>query len=215
MPKTRVKICGLKTRESVTAVVDAGAAYLGFNFVPRSKRSVDIETARDLAADVKPGVAKVGLVLDAGNETLDAINARVPLDMIQLHGEETPERVAEVRARYGLPVMKAIGIADESDLEKLEIFAAVADQLLVDAKPSSAADLPGGTGLSFDWRLIANRRWPVPWMLAGGLTAENVAEAIALTGAKQVDVASGVESAPGVKDAEMIRAFIAAACASA
>ncbi len=211
MSQTRVKICGLKTRESVTAAVDAGAAYLGFNFVPRSKRFVDVETARDLAANVKPGVAKVGLVLDADNETLDAINARVPLDMIQLHGEETPERVAEVRARYGLPVMKAIGIADESDLEKLEIFAAVADQLLVDAKPPSVADLPGGTGLSFDWRLIANRRWPVPWMLAGGLTAENVAEAIALTGAKQVDVASGVESAPGVKDAGMIRAFIASA----
>ncbi len=215
MPQTRVKICGLKTRESVTAAVDAGAAYLGFNFVPRSKRFVDIETARDLAADVKPGVAKVGLVLDADNETLDAINARVPLDMIQLHGEETPERVTEVRARYGLPVMKAIGIAGKSDLEKLEAFATVADQLLVDAKPPSAADLPGGTGLSFDWRLIANRRWPVPWMLAGGLTSENVAKAIALTGAKQVDVASGVESAPGVKDAEMIRAFIAAACASA
>lgn len=211
MSETRVKICGLKTRESVTAAVDAGAAYVGFNFVQRSKRYVDIETARDLAADIRPGVAKVGLVLDADDEMLDAINARVPLDMIQLHGDETPERVAEVKARYGLPVMKAIGIADEADLEKLDSFATVADQVLVDAKPPEATDLPGGTGLTFDWRLIANRRWPVPWMLAGGLTPENVAQAIALTGAKQVDVASGVESAPGVKDADMIRAFIAAA----
>lgn len=211
MSRARVKICGLKTREDVVAAVDAGAAYLGFNFVQRSKRFVDIETARDLAADVKPGVAKVGLVLDADDQTLDAINARVPLDMIQLHGSETPERVAEVRERYGLPVMKAIGISDASDLEKLDNFAPVADQLLVDAKPTSSADLPGGTGLTFDWRLIANLRWPVPWMLAGGLTAGNVAEAIALTGANQVDVASGVESAPGIKDPDMIRAFIAAA----
>ena len=211
MSQTRVKICGLKTRESVSAAVDAGAAYLGFNFVQRSKRFVDIETARDLAADVPPGVAKVGLVLDADDATLDAINERVPLDMIQLHGEETPTRVAEVKARYGLPVMKAVGIADEGDLEKLDVYGAVADQLLVDTKPPKTGDLPGGTGLTFDWRLIANRRWTVPWMLAGGLTPENVAEAISLTGTKQVDVASGVESAPGVKDAELIRAFIAAA----
>lgn len=211
MSQTRVKICGLKTRESVTAAVEAGAAYLGFNFVQRSKRYVDIETARDLAADVQPGVAKVGLVLDFDNAALDAINARVPLDMIQLHGEETPDRVAEIRARYGLPVMKAVGISGEGDLAKLDSYAGVADQLLVDAKPSDAADLPGGTGVTFDWRLIANRRWTLPWMLAGGLTAANVGEAIALTGAKQVDVASGVESAPGVKDSEMIRAFIAAA----
>ncbi len=211
MSQTRVKICGLKTRESVTAAVEAGAAYLGFNFVQRSKRYVDIETARDLAADVQPGVAKVGLVLDFDNAALDAINARVPLDMIQLHGEETPDRVAEIRARYGLPVMKAVGISGEGDLAKLDSYAGVADQLLVDAKPSDAADLPGGTGVTFDWRLIANRRWTSPWMLAGGLTAANVGEAIALTGAKQVDVASGVESAPGVKDSEMIRAFIAAA----
>ncbi len=211
MSQTRVKICGLKTRESVSAAVDAGAAYLGFNFVQRSKRFVDIETARDLAADVPPGVAKVALVLDADDAALDAINERVPLDMIQLHGEETPARVAEVKARYGLPVMKAVGIADEGDLEKLDVYGAVADQLLVDTKPPKTGDLPGGTGLTFDWRLIANRRWTVPWMLAGGLTPDNVAEAISLTGAKQVDVASGVESAPGVKDAELIRAFIAAA----
>ncbi len=211
MADTRVKICGLKTRDSVMAAAEAGAAYLGFNFVERSKRFVDISTARDLAVEVPPGVAKVALVLDADDATLDAITSAVPLDMLQLHGEEPPERVAEVKARYGLPVMKAVGIADESDLAALDLYGAVADQLLVDTKPPKSGDLPGGTGLSFDWRLIANRRWPVPWMLAGGLTTENVAEAISLTGARQVDVASGVESAPGVKDPDLIRAFIAAA----
>ncbi len=210
MPQTRVKICGLKTHDSVTAAVEAGAAYLGFNFVERSKRYVSPETARDLAFDVPPGVAKVALVLDASDAELDAITATVPLDMLQLHGEEAADRVAQVKARYGLPVMKAVGIADESDLATLDVFGAVADQLLVDTKPPKDGDLPGGTGLSFDWRLIANRRWPVPWMLAGGLTPGNVGEAIALTGAKQVDVASGVESAPGVKDPALIRAFLAA-----
>lgn len=211
MSNTRVKICGLKTRDTVASAVEAGAAYLGFNFVEKSKRFVDIATARDLAADVSPGIAKVALVLDADNAALDDITSRVPLDMLQLHGEEPPERVTEVKARYGLPVMKAVGIGDESDLAKLDIYGAVADQLLVDTKPPAQGDLPGGTGLTFDWRLIANRRWPVPWMLAGGLTPDNVAEAIALTGTRQVDVASGVESAPGVKDTGLIRAFLNAA----
>lgn len=210
MSNIRVKICGLKTRDSVNAAVGAGAAYLGFNFVERSKRYVDILTARDLAIDVPPGVAKVALVLDADDETLDAITEAVPLDMLQLHGHETAERVAEVKARFGLPVMKAVGIAGAEDLAALETFGKVADQLLVDTKPPREGELPGGTGLAFDWRLIANRRWPVPWMLAGGLTPANVAEAIALTGARQVDVASGVESAPGEKDADLIRAFLSA-----
>lgn len=210
MSDIRVKICGLKTRESVVAAVDAGAAYLGFNFVERSKRYIDIATARDLAIDVPPGVAKVALVLDADDAVLDAITKAVPLDMLQLHGEESPDRVAEVKVRYGLPVMKAVGISDAADLEALDLYSQVADQLLVDTKPPKDGDLPGGTGLTFDWRLIANRRWPVPWMLAGGLTPENVAQAVALTGANQVDVASGVESAPGVKDAALMRAFLAA-----
>lgn len=210
MSDIRVKICGLKTRESVVAAVDAGAAYLGFNFVERSKRYVDIATARDLAIDVPPGVAKVALVLDADDAALDAITKAVPLDMLQLHGEESPDRVTEVKVRYGLPVMKAVGISDAADLEALDLYSQVADQLLVDTKPPKDGDLPGGTGLTFDWRLIANRRWPVPWMLAGGLTPENVAQAVALTGANQVDVASGVESAPGVKDAALMRAFLAA-----
>ena len=135
----------------------------------------------------------------------------VPIDMLQLHGHETPDRVLAVKARYGLPVMKAVGVADASDLVKLDTYLKVADQILVDAKPPKEADLPGGNGLAFDWRLIAGRRWPIPWMLAGGLSPQNVAEAIAMTGAGQVDVSSGVESAPGVKDAARIAAFVAAA----
>ena len=133
--------------------------------------------------------------------------------MLQLHGRESPDRVAQVRARYRLPVMKAIGLADEGDLPAIIAFSTVADQILIDAKPPRGADLPGGNGLAFDWRLLAGRRWLRPWMLAGGLTAENVAEAVRLTGARQVDVSSGVESAPGVKDAARIAAFVAAACA--
>ncbi|WP_413718051.1 phosphoribosylanthranilate isomerase [Silicimonas sp. MF1-12-2] len=212
---TRVKICGLSAPESVAAAVDCGAAYVGFVFFAKSPRNVSIEQARNLAVEVPPGVAKVGLVVDADDAFLDDILARVPLDMIQLHGSESPERVAEVRRRIGLPVMKAVGIADEDDIAKIDLYSPVADQLLIDAKPPRHAVLPGGNGLSFDWRLIANRRWSVPWMLAGGLTAENVGEAIALTGARQVDVSSGVESAPGVKDAGMICAFLQNAMALA
>ena len=158
------------------------------------------------------GLGKVGLVVDADDATLDALMHRVPLDFLQLHGRETPDRVAEIRTRYGLPVIKAIGIASAQDLDQIDRFAPVCDQLLVDAKPPRDAVLPGGNGLTFDWRLLAQRKfWPRPWLLAGGLTAANVAQAIRLTGAVQVDVASGVESAVGVKDAALIRAFVAAA----
>ena len=207
----RVKICGLCRPEHVAAAVDAGAAYLGLNFFPPSPRAVSPETAAGLAAGVPVGVAKVGLFVDADNALLDAVLRLVPLDMLQLHGREAPERVAEVKARFGLPVMKAVGVAGEADLPALAAFSRVADQLLVDAKPPPGAALPGGLGVPFDWRLIAGRRWPLPWMLAGGLTPVNVAEAIRLTGARQVDVSSGVETAPGVKDAGLIQAFIAAA----
>lgn len=208
---TRVKICGLSTPESVGAAVEGGAAYVGLVFFAKSPRNVTLTQARDLAVDVPPGVAKVALTVDADDAFIDEITRVVPLDMLQLHGHETPERVAEVRRRTGLPVMKAVGIADEEDLAQIDLYSGVADQLLIDAKPPRTATLPGGNGLSFDWRLIANRRWSLPWMLAGGLTPGNVAAAIALTGARQVDVSSGVESAPGVKDNALIRAFIKAA----
>lgn len=209
--RTRVKICGLKTPETVAAAVEAGAAYIGFNFFEPSPRYVAPETAAALALEVPPGVVKVGLTVDADDATLDRLVGTVPLDMLQLHGHESPERVAEVRARYGLPVMKVIGVATGADLAALDEHESVADQILVDAKAPRGAVLPGGNGLTFDWRLIAGRQWRKPWMLAGGLTAENVAAAVRLTGARQVDLSSGVETAPGVKDPALIRAFMKAA----
>lgn len=207
----KVKICGLREVAHVEAAARAGAAYVGFVFFPKSPRNLSVEVAQRLALCVPPGLAKVALTVDADDAMLDALIDAVPLDMLQLHGHETPARVAEVRTRYGLPVMKAVGIADENDLPQLLDYSLVADQILVDAKPPRGAALPGGNGLAFDWRLLAGRRWLRPWMLAGGLTPENVAEAIRLTGARQVDVSSGVESAPGVKDSDRIAAFIAAA----
>ncbi|HEY0275593.1 MAG TPA: phosphoribosylanthranilate isomerase [Paenirhodobacter sp.] len=208
---TRVKICGLTRPEYVSQAVAAGAGYLGFVFFAKSPRQVSIPLARDLVLRVPVGVAKVGLLVDATDDEIAAILAQVPLDMLQLHGKESPARVAKVRARFGLPVMKAIGVAVAADLAQIPAFEAVADQILVDAKAPKDAVLPGGNGLVFDWRLIAGREWARPWMLAGGLRPDNVTEAVRLTGARQVDVSSGVESAPGEKDAARMQAFVAAA----
>jgi len=207
----RIKICGLTRPEHVAAAAASGANYLGFVFFDRSPRNLSLAVARDLALAVPAGIAKVGLVVDAGDAALDALLAAVPLDMLQLHGHEPVARVAEVRARYGLPVMKAIGVATEADLAAVAEYGRVADQILVDAKAPVGAALPGGNGRAFDWALLSHRRWPGPWMLAGGLSPANVAEAIYLTGARQVDVSSGVESAPGAKDARLIADFIKAA----
>ena len=207
----RVKICGLTRPQDMGAVAQAGAAYAGLVFFAKSPRAVSPAQARAIALAAPVGLAKVGLFVDGDDALFDAVLAEAPLDILQLHGRETPERMAELRARYGLPLIKAIGVAGADDLPKLVEYGSIADMLLVDAKPPKDAVLPGGNGLTFDWRLIAGRRWPVPWMLAGGLTAGNVAEAITLTGATQVDVSSGVESAPGVKDPAMIRDFVAAA----
>ncbi len=211
MADTRVKVCGLRSPADVAAVATAGAAYAGFVFFARSPRHLTLPEARLAALAAPLGLVKVALVVDADDTTLDAIVEHVPLDMLQLHGHETPERVAQLKARYGLPVIKAIGVADEGDLAGLMEMSLAADQLLIDAKPPGGADLPGGNGLAFDWRLLVGRKWLRPWMLAGGLTPGNVAEAIRLTGARQVDVSSGVESAPGVKDHALIAAFVAAA----
>lgn len=205
-----VKICGVKTPETLRVAAEAGAGCVGFNFFPKSPRYLAPEAARALAASAPAGLLKVALLVDPDDALVDAI-AALPIDMIQLHGAESAARVAAIRARAGLPVMKAVGVGDETDLPALAHYEAVADQLLVDARPPRGAALPGGNGLAFDWRLIAGRRWARPWMLAGGLNAANVAAAIRLTGARQVDVSSGVESAPGAKDAGMIRAFIRAA----
>lgn len=210
--RIRVKICGLTAARDVTAAAAAGAGYVGFVFFPRSPRHVQVPQAAALAAGVPPGLCKVALTVDATDAELDHILAAVAIDMLQLHGSESPARVAAVKRRYGLPVMKAVGVTDASDMDRIDLYSDVADQLLIDAKPVAGADLPGGNGLAFDWRLLAGRKyWRRPWMLAGGLTPGNVAEAIRVTGARQVDVSSGVERAPGVKDGDRIRAFLTAA----
>lgn len=212
MTDVAVKICGLTAPDHVRAAADAGARYVGFVFFSKSPRHLDLDAAAGLSQLVPAGVAKVALTVNATDEELDRIIARVPLDMLQLHGKETPQRVSEVRDRFGLPVMKAIGIAEAEDLSAIDLYSEVADQLLIDAKPPRTSELPGGNGLAFDWRLLAGRKyWRKPWMLAGGLTPDNVAEAIRMTGAKQVDVSSGVESSPGVKDSIKISEFVSAA----
>lgn len=210
----RVKICGLTDEESVAAAASGGAAYVGFVFFPRSPRAVSPMAARALCDATPPGVCKVGLFVDPSDEMLEETLSVVPLDMIQLHGDEGPRRIAEIRERVKLPVMKAVKIASKADVMALDAYEDAADQLLCDAKPRAEGELPGGNGVAFDWRLIADRTWRRPWMLAGGLTADNVAHAAALTGAAQVDVSSGVERAPGRKDPERIRAFLAAAGAA-
>ncbi len=211
----KVKICGLTSAAAVAHAARAGAAYLGFVFYPPSPRALEPDTARTLAQAAPAGITKVAMVVDAQDAFLDQLLADVPLDMLQLHGHESPQRVTAIRARTGLPVMKAVGIRDAEDVARIADYEAVADQLLIDARPPREGDglLPGGNALSFDWRLIAGRRWARPWLLAGGLTAANVATAIRLTGAAEVDVSSGVESTPGVKDLDKISAFIRAASA--
>lgn len=195
----------------MAAAADAGARYVGFVFFAKSPRNVSVAQARALALEVPTGIAKVALVVNADDTTLDEIVAQVPLDMLQLHGSEPPARVAEIRTRYGLPVMKAIGVAEAADLAAIDAYSEVADQLLLDTKKPKGADLPGGNGVAFDWSLLAARKyWTVPWMLAGGLTQDNVAEAVRVTGARQVDLSSAIESAPGVKDAARMAAFSAA-----
>lgn len=206
-----VKICGLSTPETIQAAARAGAAYVGLNFFPPSPRAISPEEAEILDRLTPPGLVKVGVFVDPDDALLEAVLSRVGLDMIQLHGNETRERLSAIRDATGLPIMKAVAIAEPDDLPRLDAYEAVADQILCDAKPAPGATRPGGLGLPFDWRLVAERRWSKPWMLSGGLTVGNVAEAIRLTGARQIDLSSGVESAPGVKSVEMIAAFMGAA----
>ena len=206
-----VKICGLTRAPDVAAAVAAGAAYVGFVFFAKSPRHLSVDAARQLALAVPPSVRRVGLVVDADMRFLTALVRQVPLEMLQLHGNESPTRVAEVRQATSLPIIKAIGIAQEEDLAQIATYGRVADHLLVDARPPAGAQRPGGHGRPFDWSLLEGQHWPCPWMLAGGLTAESVAQAIAASGARRVDVSSGVESAPAHKDASKIAAFIQAA----
>lgn len=207
----KIKMCGLTRVGDVAAAVAAGADYVGLVSFPRSPRHLEIAEAAALARAVPEGITRVALVVDADDAALDALTGAVPINMLQLHGRETPARVSEIRARTGLPVMKAVGLATADDLPQIAGYEAAADQLLIDAKPPEGAARPGGNALAFDWALIAGRRWALPWMLAGGLTPANVAEAVQRTGARQLDVSSGIESAPGVKDADAMRAFAGAA----
>jgi phosphoribosylanthranilate isomerase len=204
------KICGLSSEEGVEAALAGGAAYLGFVFYPGSPRAVGADRVARLAARVPKGVCRVGLFVDAADETIALILDEAPLDLLQLHGRESPARVEEVKRRFALPVMKAIRVGGEEDLLAAERFEEVADLLLFDAKPPPGA-LPGGNGLLFDWALLAGRSWRRPWMLSGGLDAALLPQAVKVSGARLVDVSSGVEAAPGRKDPAKIRAFLAAA----
>ncbi len=207
----KVKICGLSDAASLDASVEAGAGYVGFVFFPRSPRNVSVERARDLAARVPPGVCRTGLFVDPDDGQIERVLDSVTLDMIQLHGSESRERSRAIGKTFGLPVMKSLGISAKSDVERADHWAGYVDQLLVDAPRARHMDRPGGQGIAFDWSLLANREWRLPWMLAGGLTRENIADAVRLSGATQLDVSSGVESAPGMKDCDRIRSFLRAA----
>ena len=206
------KICGLSTEAAVTAAVVGGASYIGFVFYPPSPRAVTADKAARLGAAVPAGITRVGLFVDADDDTIGSILAEAPIDLLQLHGHESPERVSDIKRRFARPVMKTVAIAAAQDVLGVARYEEVADLLLFDAKPPRRPDaLPGGNGLAFDWELIAGRSWCCAWMLSGGLTAEILPEAVRISGAKAVDVSSGVESRPGEKDLDKIRAFLAAA----
>jgi phosphoribosylanthranilate isomerase len=205
------KICGLSTEPAVRAAVAGGAAYLGFVFYPPSPRAVTAGKAARLCAAVPAGIARVGMFVDADDDTIGAVLAEAPIDILQFHGHESPDRVADAKLRFARPVMKAVAIAAPEDVLAAARYEEVADLLLFDAKPPRRPDaLPGGNGLVFDWGLIAGRSWRREWMLSGGLTAELLPDAVRISGATAVDVSSGVERHPGEKDLDKIRAFLAA-----
>ena len=206
-----VKICGLSTPDSLDVALDAGADMVGFIFFPPSPRNVSLETARALGSRVQGRARKVAVTVDADDTLLASIIEALKPDMLQLHGHETPQRVAAVRETFALPVMKALPIEAKSDLLVTGSYTSAADRLLFDARPPRDATRPGGHGQPFDWNLLENLNLPIPFILSGGLNPDNVAEALRIARAGGVDVVSGVESAPGVKDPEKIRAFIRAA----
>jgi len=209
-----VKICGLRTPETLDVAIESGADQVGFVFFPPSPRNLGLEAARLLGERAQGRAAKVALTVNANNDVIAAIIAALKPDMLQLHGDETPDRVAVVRSRFGLPVMKALPIATRADLSPIREYDKVADRLLFDARAPQDATRPGGLGVPFDWNLLAGIKPAVPFMLSGGLDARNVAEALRITRAPGVDVSSGVERAPGEKDPDKIRAFIRAARAA-
>ena len=204
------KICGINAHAAAEAAAAGGADYIGFTFYPPSPRAVTPEEAHAIAAGVPARVAKVALLVNPEDAAIRALSEAVPFDLLQLHGSESPARVAQIKARFGLPVMKAIKVAGPDDIAAARAYLKVADRLLFDAKPPRDMKdaLPGGNALSFDWRLLAGARWPIPWMLSGGLEAGNLAEAVRTAGARAVDVSSGVEDRRGVKNSAKIRDFL-------
>jgi phosphoribosylanthranilate isomerase len=207
----QIKICGLSTPEAVDRAADLHAEMAGFIFFEKSPRHVAIETAATLADRARArGLKTVAVTVDMDDDGLDAIVASMKPDWLQLHGGETPERAADVKARYGLPVMKAFAIRDASDLTRIKPYHGIADRFLFDAKPPKGSDLPGGNGVSFDWRHLATLDGAPSYMLSGGLTKDNIGEAIGISQAPGVDVSSGVESAPGIKDLGMMNDFVQA-----
>ena len=209
-----VKICGLSTRETLETALDAGADMVGFVFFPPSPRHLSLEAGRDLGRQVKRRALKVALTVDAEDAMLDNIMDALSPDMFQLHGKESVARLRDIKQKFGRPVMKAVPVATAADLAVLPGYAAVADRILFDARAPKDATRPGGLGAPFDWHLLENLDLNLPYMVSGGLHAGNVAEALRVTGAGGVDVSSGVESAPGIKDPELIKAFIRAARAT-
>ncbi len=207
------KICGLSTVESIDAAITGGAAYIGLVFYAKSPRCLTPEAAGALSRPIAGKVIRVGLIVDATDVAIAGILATCPLDMLQLHGQESPARVAEIRTKFGLPVMKAVPLATAADLAVARRYEDVADRLLFDAKPPASLKnaLPGGNAISFDWQILAGQTFARPWMLAGGLTVENLADAVRRSGATAVDTSSGVEDRPGVKNPQKIKDFLALA----
>jgi phosphoribosylanthranilate isomerase len=206
-----IKICGLKTAAALDAALEAGADLVGFVFFPPSPRNIELALARTLGGRVASRAVKVALSVDADDALLAAIVEALDPDMLQLHGRETPQRVAAVKSRFGLPVMKAIAVETRDDLAAVPAYSGIADRVLFDARAPRGATRPGGLGTPFDWRLLQNFNPTIPFMLSGGLDYENVATALSISRAPGVDVSSGVERTPGEKDVEKIRAFISAA----
>jgi phosphoribosylanthranilate isomerase len=205
-----IKICGLKTDAAMVAALAGGASHVGFIFFPKSPRYVEPAEAGRLREAARGKALAVAVTVDADDAFLDEIVAEVRPDMMQLHGTETPDRVAEIKARYGLPVMKALSVSEAADLERIEPYIGVADCFLFDAKPPKGSQLPGGNGVAFDWRILAGLDAGVEYMLSGGLNAANIGDALRLANPPGIDVSSGVESAPGVKDPALIEQFFRA-----
>ena len=210
MTEVQAKICGIRNEAAAQAAVEGGAAFVGFIFYPPSPRALEPKDAARIAAGLPGSLGKVAVTVNADDEMLGTLLKTYPFDLLQLHGKESPARVAEVRKRFGRPVMKAVPVAAAEDLDAVAPYLEAADRLLFDAKPPKdmKGALPGGNALSFDWSLLAGRTWPLPWFLSGGLDAGNLAEALRTTGARAVDVSSGVEDKPGRKNPEKIAGFL-------